>query len=202
MKRIILVRHGESEGNVNNSEYYNKLDCHIELTEKGREQMHTTSIFILNLLYGERIDLIYSPYHRTKECANILKSYFSNVSMFREQPLIRERNWQGLRQIIDNGELEKKKHFNFFWKGPSGESLAECYQRAVIFDLWLNTQETEDNVIIISHGEWINCYLMHKLGWTVEEFDEYKTLDNAEYVILDVEYTPEVSYLSKLPNKR
>ena len=37
-KRIILIRHGESEANVNPHLFASVPDYAIELTEKGREQ--------------------------------------------------------------------------------------------------------------------------------------------------------------------
>ena len=41
--RIFLVRHGESSGNVDKSEYSNKLDCDIGLTEKGFEDAESAA---------------------------------------------------------------------------------------------------------------------------------------------------------------
>ena len=37
-KRIILIRHAESEGNVDETVYQRKPDHRIELTEKGKQQ--------------------------------------------------------------------------------------------------------------------------------------------------------------------
>ena len=37
-KRIILIRHGESEGNVDESAYVNTADWQIRLTQKGKDQ--------------------------------------------------------------------------------------------------------------------------------------------------------------------
>ncbi len=36
--RIILIRHGESEGNINRSIYAERPDYSLELSEKGKEQ--------------------------------------------------------------------------------------------------------------------------------------------------------------------
>lgn len=36
MQRLILIRHGESEGNVDPKIYMTKKDHDVELTEKGR----------------------------------------------------------------------------------------------------------------------------------------------------------------------
>lgn len=46
MKKIILVRHGESEGNVDTSAYARKGDANVELTEKGWEQAQQLGIFL------------------------------------------------------------------------------------------------------------------------------------------------------------
>ena len=47
--RILLVRHGESEGNVDEQAYITIGDSRIGLTEKGWEQAEGTGIFLKKL---------------------------------------------------------------------------------------------------------------------------------------------------------
>jgi broad specificity phosphatase PhoE len=37
-KRIVLVRHGESEGNVDKEKYFSIPDYKLNLTDQGRQQ--------------------------------------------------------------------------------------------------------------------------------------------------------------------
>ena len=49
-KRIVLIRHAESEGNVDETMYMRKPDHRIELTEKGKRQAREAGEQLKNLL--------------------------------------------------------------------------------------------------------------------------------------------------------
>jgi len=55
-KRIILVRHGQSEGNVSRGRYSEVPDNKIELTPKGHEQAEAAGLYVCSFsfsgLYG------------------------------------------------------------------------------------------------------------------------------------------------------
>jgi broad specificity phosphatase PhoE len=68
INRIILVRHGESLGNVDESAYATTADWKIPITERGREQARMAGKSIANQL-GEKgkIFFYFSPYLRTRQ---------------------------------------------------------------------------------------------------------------------------------------
>lgn len=189
---LFLVRHGQSEGNVDKSKYFEKLDCQIELTNQGIEDAKNAARKILEL--QEHISFFgsvyYSPYIRAIQTKEVLISemkksngtlvYFDNI---KESVLLREREWGGLRDIVESG-MKSENHFNFFYRPLNGESFADCYNRVVLFDQWIQTDSTSDKNIIVAHGEFIKLYLMHKLGWTVQEFDKWKSPRNGEVLYL------------------
>lgn len=176
MKRLYLVRHGQSEGNVNNQKYFEKHDSKISLTELGIRQATNAGLMINQLCKRQnwRFQVCYSPYERAVDTktklVEALKSFGHHIGRTREDPRLRERTWGGLRDIAYNGE-DTEDHFMFFYKPVGGESYADCYDRAANFDQWLEANHTEDDVIIVAHGEFIRCYLMYKLGWTIDEHD-------------------------------
>ena len=53
-KRIILIRHGESQGNVDETAYQNTPDWQIRLTEKGRMQAEQTGKTLREMLEQDK----------------------------------------------------------------------------------------------------------------------------------------------------
>lgn len=66
-KRIILVRHGQSEGNVNRTAYQSTPDSQIALTEVGWAQGVVAGLQIRELVKNESIRCFYSPYLRARQ---------------------------------------------------------------------------------------------------------------------------------------
>jgi broad specificity phosphatase PhoE len=163
------------------------LDCDIELTKLGFKDACNAAkrIEVLNHgpFYG---NMYYSPYTRAKQTALKIKEKFekgrSYITNFREHALIHEREWGGLRDIVSQG-MKSENHFNFFYRPLNGESFNDCLTRVVTFDNWLMSVIDRDS-IIVSHGEFIKLYLMHKLKWTVEDFNIWKCPRNGEVFLL------------------
>lgn len=74
--RIFLVRHGQSNANVDWSENTRKADAAIELTEEGRRQARAAGEFLADFFYQEskgsypKIRLWHSPYKRAVQTAD------------------------------------------------------------------------------------------------------------------------------------
>lgn len=210
---IFLVRHGISEGNLNKAKYFEKLDCDIELAERGKQDALNAAdkIFEMsfklktnNRLYPEtnnepiRYNLFYSSYLRAKQTANIIHNRSGewdgiHINKFIETPLCREREWGGLRDIVEMGK-KTEDHFNFFYRPTGGESFADCFHRVATFHQWLINTTTYENNIVVAHGEFNKLYLMYLLNWSIEEFKKWKNPKNGEvYLIRDGElssFTP------------
>jgi hypothetical protein len=69
--RIILVRHGESEGNLDESVYRRTPDAHISLTQLGKDQAIEAGKKLKNEVINggpdENIYVYLSPYLRSKQ---------------------------------------------------------------------------------------------------------------------------------------
>jgi len=69
--RIILVRHGESEGNLDESVYTRTPDAHISLTQRGKDQAieagKKLKEEVINGGPDESIYVYLSPYLRSKQ---------------------------------------------------------------------------------------------------------------------------------------
>lgn len=202
--KLFLVRHGLSEGNLNKAKYFEKLDCDIELAERGKEDAKNAAdnifdisfklltqklIYAGNVLDPIRYNMIHSPYLRAKQTADILydrSDAWDGIDIVNciETPLCREREWGGLRDIVELGK-KTEEHFNFFYRPVNGESFADCFQRVAVFHQWLLQTSKYENTIVVAHGEFNKLYLMYLLNWSVEEFNKWRTPRNGEVYLIN-----------------
>lgn len=99
-RRIILVRHGESEGNVDESAYSRVADPKIELTEKGKVEAKECGKRIREMIEKDGVDdwkvyFYVSPYRRTLQTLRLLARAFgrSRIAGVREEPRLREQDF-------------------------------------------------------------------------------------------------------------
>jgi len=166
---IVLVRHGESEGNIANrmskrgddSAYTDVFRARHSslwrLTDKGRKQAHMAGEWIRENI-DDRFDrYCVSEYIRTQETAALLGL---PDAVWYPDFYLRERDWGDLelkteteRAELFGETLRKRASDTFFWCPPNGESLAELCLRV---DRVLHTLHREcegKRVIIVCHGE-------------------------------------------------
>lgn len=113
-KRILLVRHGQSLGNVNEEAYHTIPDWLIPITEVGHNQAKDMGKKIKELIGNEPIYLYYSPYLRTRQTmVSMMESLQDNpIYGIREEPRITEQQFGNFQ----NTEMENyKKEKKFFW---------------------------------------------------------------------------------------
>lgn len=100
-KRIILVRHGESEGNLDTEAYTTTPDHKIQLTESGLLQAREAGARLRSLLSSNpsspewRVCFYVSPYDRTRSTLREIGRSFSRrrVIGVREECRIREQDF-------------------------------------------------------------------------------------------------------------
>lgn len=191
--KLLITRHGQSEGNVNKSVYFKMPDWSVPLTEKGKEQANKVGEEIRKEIFSfDSSLLVYSSYTRAKQTKEIIEKelpirplpfYYEKI----ETPLIREREWGDLREEYETFKTrEEREHlFDFYRRPNGGESFADCYQRAFIFLEWLKTQ-VADTAIIVSHGEFIKTMLMIIDNVSVEDFDKIPNVKNCKLIIREI----------------
>ena len=190
--KIILIRHGESIGNVNRQVYAEIPDYKLTLTSKGKQQAEECGINLKKIVKSESCLFYVSPLWRTRETfAQILKSFDKELITSREEPRIREQEWGHLRSQEASFKIDKERdHYGtFYYRIPDGESAADVYDRVSDFFGTLHRdfeKETfPENCIIISHGMTIRLFLMKWFHWTVEEFEKVKNPKNCGIFVLD-----------------
>lgn len=175
--QLYLIRHGQSEGNLDTQVYYDKNDCDIQLTPLGHEQSLAAGTQLAALISHPTPQLVCSPYMRAKQTASNIYSVLAQdgVPSLTEDVLVREREWGSLRTVVDNRHLKREEHFNFYYRAECGESYADAYQRVVLFFQGvllqrLRNSSDERPIVIVSHGEWIRLALMYLDANDVEWF--------------------------------
>ncbi|KAK6233093.1 Histidine phosphatase superfamily [Theobroma cacao] len=212
-KRIILVRHGESDGNLDTSAYSSTPDHKISLTEQGRAQARQAGSHLRDLISGHgscsdwRVYFYVSPYERTLSTLREIGKSFSKKRVIgvREECRIREQDFgnfqvEGRMKVIKE---TREKFGRFFYRFPEGESAADVFDRVSSFleSLWrdidlnrLHNDPSHDlNLIIISHGLAARVFLMKWFKWTVKQFELLNNLGNCEIRVMELGHGGEYS---------
>ena len=99
-RRIILVRHGQSEGNLDESVYTRVPDPRIGLTSKGWDDSEICGRKIRDLIVSDGADdwkvyFYVSPYNRTLQTLRGLGRAFEDkrIAGVREEPRLREQDF-------------------------------------------------------------------------------------------------------------
>ena len=105
-KRIILVRHGLSEGNADERLHETIPDYALNLTPEGIEQAKQAGQKIKNIIGEETLQVYLSPYYRTRQTFQyIQESIKENIVKAFEDPRFREQDWGHLRNPDLNEEI-------------------------------------------------------------------------------------------------
>ncbi|KAK7391966.1 hypothetical protein VNO78_20391 [Psophocarpus tetragonolobus] len=205
-KRIILMRHGESHGNLDTAAYTRIPDNKIELTEEGIGQARRGGEELRRVIGGEgcspdwRVQFYVSPYARTRSTLRELGRSFprNRIIGVREESRIREQDF-GNFQIQERMQLiQQTRHRfgRFFYRFPEGESAADVFDRVSSFfeSLWrdidmnrLRHDPSNDlNLVIVSHGLTSRIFLMKWFKWTVEQFEHLNNLGNCEFRVMQL----------------
>lgn len=200
-KNIVLIRHGQSEGNVDKSIYRRKPDYALSLTEEGKKQARTTGNILRGLL-GPSVPQFYiSPFWRTRETfQEIRKAWWPDsetkydiFTNFYEDPRLREQEWHGQLPVDGydtNAEDDRDAFGHFYYRFNGGESCADVFDRVSDF---MNTLHRDfekehfpENCVIVTHGMTLRVFLMRWFHLSVEEFEKMANPKNCECVFLSL----------------
>ncbi|GAA1156860.1 histidine phosphatase family protein [Streptomyces hebeiensis] len=190
-RRIVLVRHGESEGNADDSVYEREPDHALRLTGKGRRQAERTGTRLRELFGRERVSVYVSPYRRAHET---LRAFALDPELVRvrEEPRLREQDW-GNWQDREDVRLQKAyrdAYGHFFYRFAQGESGADVYDRVSAFLESLHRSFGEpgapENVLLVTHGLTMRLFCMRWFHWTVAEFESLSNPGNGETRVLEL----------------
>ncbi|MBS4539944.1 histidine phosphatase family protein [Clostridium sp. D2Q-11] len=184
MKRLYIIRHGESKWNELGRVQGQK---DIELTEKGQLQ----ALKVANKLKNTDFEYIYSSdlnraYNTAKIISDKLSTELIQIEDLRE---INFGDWQGLTLE----EIEKKNNKDYYtWRNtphnltiPKGESLIKVQERAMGFINKLHEKHKGKNILLVSHGVVIKVIL---LGLLDLDLSNYRKLSISNCGLTIVEF--------------
>lgn len=208
-RRIVLVRHGESEGNVDEAAYTRVPDPRIGLTVKGWREADDCGRRLRDLFSSGSRDQddwkVYfyaSPYRRSLETLRGIGHAFDphRIAGVREEPRLREQdfgNFQDREQMRVEKEI-RQRYGRFFYRFPNGESAADVYDRITGFretllsDIVLGrfqppghrSTSGDMNIVLVSHGLTLRVFLMRWYKWTVRQFEGLENLANGGELVM------------------
>lgn len=208
--RLVLVRHGESEGNLAKDmqkagedvsflppEFSARGNARLRLTNRGRWQAKQAGIWIRENIRPTFDRYIVSEFTRAVETAAHLE--LPDAKWYLDYN-IRERSW-GDFDFLPYQDREKfkdsfdyKRRESFYWTPNNGESIAQLCLRV---DRTLDTLHREcdgKNVIIVCHGETIRAFQVRLERLSPRQFhanDAERGVDNC----CIVEYLREAGHL-------
>jgi broad specificity phosphatase PhoE len=103
--RIALLRHGESEANLDRSIFERVPDHAIPLTERGRERSAKTGQDLRELFDDEPVHAYVSPYERALQTLDAL-GLDDLIQTARQEPRLREQDWGNFQ---DTEDIERQK---------------------------------------------------------------------------------------------
>ena len=201
-RRIILVRHAESEGNVDNAAYTYLPDPQVPLTPRGWRQALQAGERIRAVAETEgpgspvgRLFFYTSPYLRSKQTYEGVAQAFSpqEIAGVQEEVQLREQDF-GNFQDTEGKRREKAERLRFgrfFYRFPNGESGADVYDRMTLFedhlvrDINAGRFAGDSSLVLLTHGLAARIFLMRWFHWTVDQFMRVYNPPNAAPVVLE-----------------
>ena len=177
MGRLVLMRHGESEGN--RERRFTRTPA-VPLTDLGREQVRRSGEWIVSASAPVRI--VSSPFQRALETAAILAEILG-LPVHVEDDL-RERSYgelAGQPYEVARASANYQLAAYWEWRPPGGETLLEVAARAGAALDRVARAAPSDDVVVVSHGA-----VMHALWRQVTgAWPTAKVVPNAGIVVVE-----------------
>lgn len=215
---ILLVRHGESEGNIDKKVYLDKHDCEINLTELGFEQAAETGVFINHFLKQNgwsNTRFFASSYNRAKQTLQTIIDQLDpelqpQANNLKYDNRLRECEFGDLAGIEDE-ELKEmfplfyarkkrdiKSKAKYFTRRPGGESPANVGDRcrdfagSMVRDL---EHSGIRNFVVVAHCITIRAFMQELLhAGNYEWYAEQKSAKNASVYLVQNKQTSKKFY--------
>ena len=183
--RLILVRHGDSEGNRDRTFTQNS---EVPLTPFGREQARAAALRIAQSYSPTRI--VASPFVRARETAEII----ADVLQLRVQADagLREQSFgvfAGQPYEVLLGDASYHEGPRWHWRPQGGESLTDVYARVVPVFERVTRESTGQDVVLVSHGG----VMLALCAYVTGSWDNLTVTPNAGIVVVEHRggmYTP------------
>ena len=205
--KLLLLRHAESEANINQKLNLIIPDHNIALSSRGEEQAKEAGKFLASYLYqnhqdlkcGRKLRVWSSPYLRTRQTSKLVFDELQLLNgmfelSYREDVMLVEQQY-GFFDGLSISECEENFPIEYahyqksaanqgkFWaQFPGGESKLDVTQRIrCLKGSWIRDYEKYgiDTLVVISHGITIRCAIADFLHLSYEWCDQEPNPTNA-----------------------
>ena len=190
--KIILLRHGESEGNVDHTVYERVFDHDIELTTKGINQSIDAGKTIHKIIKEAPLDVFVSPYMRTRQTwEGVRKGLARNNINVDLDPRLREQEHKIFKNSAERSRIfkERDKMGKFWYRFGNAEAGVDVYSRINTFlsELRMDRKifEHENDCLIVAHEIALRAIIMKLFRLDVNDFDNLPEIENCSPIILE-----------------
>ena len=182
---IYLVRHAQSEANIDYNVLKSSTNMSIGLSNLGKEQARENGDFLSTVLESKsKIKIWNSPYNRTRQTSSIIKEVISskNIQFSESESIYLSERQFGLVDDVDNYihkypdeakhyNLHKESNHDFFARPPLGESPFDMCLRLDFFLKTILKNSKEETHVIVSHGAAIRGLIMMHQNLSYETYN-------------------------------
>jgi 2,3-bisphosphoglycerate-dependent phosphoglycerate mutase len=205
--RIFLVRHGQSEANLDKSVNLRLPHHQIALSPQGREQAEAAGRFLAQTLARDsRVRILCSPYMRARQTSERIEHELAAAAVaFDKREAVELRELQfGLFDGVADEDLprlfprefehyEKHKRFEgeFFAPMPLGESRCNVADRVkgvfgtILRDASPDRENPVADFIVVSHGVTIRCFRMQWMHYSWEWYERERNPANCSVQLIE-----------------
>lgn len=187
--RIILLRHAESLGNIDELAYTRTPDHALPLTPRGEVQAGKAGPAIRDLL-DELVAAYVSPYVRAVRTLALL-DLDDRLERTVPEPRLREQDWGNLQDPVEQEVQKRKRHEfgHFFYRLEHGESGADVDDSVASFlnDVQARIAEDTahpDTVLVVSHGLTMRLLCRRLFSWSIDLFESLSNPDHCAVRVL------------------
>ena len=167
LAELVLVRHGESQGNVADREALDAgkayldldvRDADVELSETGRKQAESVREHLRSLPEDQwPTAIVSSPYRRARQTAEIVAEGLDVPFVVDER--VRERDlgafdgmtWIGIEQEFGQESKRRARAGKYYYRPPGGESWCDVVLRVRQVLLELQERYAGERLWVFSH---------------------------------------------------
>ena len=175
MTKLILIRHAETEGNLNG--VWNGV-TDAPLTQRGMDQIEVTAQRMATFVMDHPIDHFYvSPMGRARKTAAAIEAAIQHAPQVEHD--LREfdlGDWEGrkMKELAEEEKLWQRWAVDPSFAPPNGESPQSFRARAIQVIERLTVRHAGETLLVVSHGGIIGCALGQRLGGSPNDWAKWE----------------------------